>query len=524
MKAPLESTLRSALSLLPDDAAQEALSRMLRTMRGASGDDGYVVPWADFTLDGRFRRGGASDLVHRHTKLAANSREHPDIAALADFVQRETPTAGALHLDTSRGALTWLLPVTTSRTPTKPETSLRALSITLPVFRFILAYFNEAARLSRSEEKVIFQLIAGIDLRQAAELDRVSYETKRMHVKNAAHKLGCHGQRETVQKVLGQLVHLLTLIDADTGTTDIAEDFVSRYLANDCRLTVRRLGNGNLLRVLESGPSSGRRMLMIHGMMFPISLCDLSRHLEDAGIRLLMPIRTGFLDGTPATPTQASGNPIERAIADIALFVEEAGIGPIPVIGISLGAVIATRFATRYPALIEHLVLLSTNLARTARSSESRAGEFYGAMRELTNDSRLFDAINNQFAEYYSDRATCKTMLLSLFGTAGKDRDVLDGTYTGTPAYAMFADLYQYSTWGMTADFVFTMRDWSAEKTELPVPVTVIHGADDPLTPLSDLVPIGERAKSFSITEIAGGGHFTSVSDARDVWHRISRL
>ena len=119
--------------------------------------------------------------------------------------------------------------------------------------------FNGECGLTDSEQRVIFQTVAGLSLRGAAGVDDVTYETKRAHVKSACGKLGCGGQKELVRKVVGQLVYLLSLSDAEGTHAEVAEAFVSRFLSNDFRLAVQRLPSGRLLRFLEGGPRRDAR-------------------------------------------------------------------------------------------------------------------------------------------------------------------------------------------------------------------------------------------------------------------------
>lgn len=524
MDNELKNVLKSALSLLSEQQAEEAMSEVLRHYRGREAREDLRIVWADFALDGHFLRGGISDIVFQETHITTNSQEFADVHEIVQLQDREFLSAGSFQWDAKHKRLVWVLPLTTSKREQVPDTRLRCLSITEAVFGNVVRTFNAEANLSPSEERVILQVVAGIDLRTAAADDGVSYETKRMHLKNASQKLACSGQKEIVRKILGQMVHILTLSDAETANIDIAEAFVSRYLADDTRLSVQRLGNGRLLRILECGPSDGTPVIMIHGMMFPITLYGLSRHLHEARIRLIIPIRSGFLDPLPASELVSSEQLIVKSLEDIAVYIQKNGLRPVTLLGQSLGAVLAERFAETYPALVSRLILVSTNLARTRQTQNQQAGEFYGAMRELASDPEIFSIINKQFSQYYARKSTCKEILLRLFGPSSADINVLDGHYSGVSSYEMFAKLYQDSTCGMTADFVFTMRLRKSASNRLTMPVTIIHGSRDSLTELEELGDIEARADDCTLLTIDDGGHFVSVSHARQVWGSIGEV
>lgn len=524
MANELKDTLKSAFSLLPDEQIDEALTQVLRTFREGDETGQLIVHWADFSLDNHFLRGGVSNIGRQETQITTNSQEFGEVHDLLRILKSGTFGAGVFHWDEARERLVWLLPVTVTNNEHQPDTRLRCLSISPTVFYHVIDRFNPQAELSKSEKRVVFQMVAGVDLRRAAADDGVSYETKRMHVKNASLKLQCGGQKEIMRKILGQMVHLLTLSDAESANMDIAESYVSRYLADDTRLTVQRLANGRLLRVLESGPSDGKPVVMIHGIMFPLILCGLSKHLHDAHIRLIVPIRTGFLE-TGSTSELAPGyDLIAASLDDIAIFVRSSSLSPVTIVGQSLGAPVAMRFSSSYPDLVSRIVLLSTNLARTTVSKENQAGEFYGAMRELAGKPEIFGILNRQFDRYYADKDTCREILHSLFGASPADIDVLEGKISGTPAYEMFSIMYQNSIHGMTADFSFTMRNWNDLSKKLSVPVTIVHGGDDPLTGIDELREIEGPPDTSSTLRVDAGGHFISVSHSRDVWSYIGGL
>lgn len=524
MSSELKDVLESALSLLPEQEVQGALSGILQSFDDTEAREETTYYWADFDLDRRFVTGGITDLVRQVTRITTNSQEFAEISALIRLVDSDLIGAGSFLWDPAHGRMNWLLPLAPAHDTAGGGAVLRCLSISFAVFRNLFDRFNADAGLSPSEKRVVFQIVAGIDLRQAAEEDGVSYETKRMHAKNASQKLQCGGQKDILRKVLGQIVHLLMLTDAETANIDTAEAYVSRYLANDARLSVHRLGDGRLLRVLECGPSDGKAVIMIHGMMFPVTIRGLSRHLHDAGIRLIIPIRPGFLDSTTATPLVSADDLIERSILDIASFIRKSDLRPARILGLSLGTTVAMRFAEDYPDLVSHLVLMSTNLTRTDEKQNGQAGRFYSAMRELAGTPEIFALMNRRYTQYYADRKTCRQMLVRLFGASGTDIDVLDGKYSKTPAYQMFADFYRDSTVGITADFVFTMHLWKKTAKRLRLPVTVVHGAEDPLTAIDELDPILSGAGDYERFIVKDGGHFISVSHAPEVWSHIGRM
>jgi len=521
----LNANLEAVFSLLPRKQAEEAKRETFEQYASRGRDAGDELKWAEFDLSGRFLRGGSSNPSDLATHIVTSSQEDADIHALARRALEGGIEAGLLEPASSgQDRLHWFVPFTPTKSDKLTKRRLRGLSITHALFSDVMEIFNPNAGLTNTEKRVIFQTIAGTSLREAASTDGVSYETKRFHVKSACEKLSCTGQKDLVRKVLGQMVHLLSLSDSEAVHADVAESFVSRFLSNDVRMSVQRLPSGRLMRVLESGAAQGRPVVMIHGMMFPISLFGIAEHLHAAGIRLIVPIRDGYLESRSTFSLYKEGSLLAGSMQDIAAFLRQSCQTPAIILGNSLGAVAAIRFASLYPDLVSNLVLLSINLTRTLPSTENFAGTFYGGLRDLADRPDLFKLVNWQFRKYYGDEKTCRDILLRLFGSSDPDVDVLEGKFSKLPAYKMFSETYQSSTLGIVDDFGFVMNSWQREVAELAVPVTFIHGRSDPLTRIEEFGAMATLNPANRIIAVENGGHFISVSHARQVWEHISRL
>lgn len=524
MTKDLEQILTSAFSLLPEEKANGARRNLLK--RFGSGEAHFVedLKWAEFDLKGRFLRGGASDISGYATRIVSNSQEDPDIHHIVRFAAENGHRAGHAAWIADRKRLYWFVPFTPTRVDGFPQRRLRCIAIDQSVFDEIVRVFNADSGLSGAETRVMYQTIAGLSLRDAASLDALAYETKRSHIKSACEKLHCSGQKELVRLVMGQMTHLMSVSGSQAAGAEIAEGFVSRYLADDVRLTVQRLSNGRLIRVLECGPASGRPVLMIHGLMFPMMLFGLSGRLVSLGIRLIVPLRPGYFEERSIAGLYEHADFIRTGLDDIADYLRQCAYGPIPVIGNSIGGVIAMRFAALYPDLVSRLIALSMNLMRTTSEDKPYAAEFRKAMRALTDRPDIFRLVNWEFRRHYARQETCREILLNLFGKSRTDCDVLEGAITDVPAYALFSETYQHSLIGIAEDFGFVMNAWQSVVASLPVPVTLIHGIEDPLTRIDALEDAARRTPDIELVGIEGGGHFIAISHAPAVWSRIGTV
>lgn len=517
MGAITATDLDAAFSLLPQDKARQAMERVLRD-HARSSAFALDLKWSEHEVGGAFLRGGITDLVSRATRLVGHSQDDPDVQELARLANREAPLEGSLLAMPSGDRFAWFLPFTPTRPDRKAGRKVRGLMVSEPIFAEMLDLMQPDRNFTEAERRVMFQVVSGLSLRDAAERDGVGFETKRAHIKSVFSRMHCASQQELVRVVLGQLVHLLSVSEAEAAHAGLAEAFVARHLPDDAQLAVKRLPNGRVLRLITCGPESGRPLTMIHGMMFPITLAGITRHLESANIRLIVPIRTGFLEERPPADLVRTENFIDDAFADIALWLESEARGPETLLGQSLGGALAIRFANRYPHLVSGLVLQSVNLT----GGSGGAGRFYGSLKQLSVRPDVFRRVNWQYYKYYADRSTSRTILSRLFADLPVDMRVLDGEATGTEAYRMFADLYASSVFGMSGDFSFVMNAWEDEARKLDKPITFVHGENDPLTSPSVLSSFMQQDSRYSRHIISGGGHFVAASHGSEVWRIIA--
>ena len=516
--------IATAFSLLPDAAAQEAMAEALRRNSVRTSARRGRIKWADFDLNGAFLRGGSSSMTDRATAVVSRREDDEEIRALSERASSGELAAGLLEIDPKSGNLLWFVPFTPSYLERSSETMIRGISVTEAVFGEILLLFNSAAGLTKSEKRVAFQIVAGTSLRTASDADGVSIETKRSQLKSACAKLCCAGQNDLVRKILGQMVYLLSVADAEGMHARTAEAFIANYLADDVRAATRRLPNGRLLRFVECGPRDGMPVLMIHGMMWPIILVGIRPHLEATGLRLIVPIRRGHLEFNSVQDLYGSDDLVDGSMADIALFLESSNEPPITVVGNSLGAVLATGFANRYPHLVSKLILLSINLTRAVPTEQNPASPFYASLNKLSKRHDLFKEVHLQYRKYYAQEDTCRHILRNLFGSSDVDLSVLDGDFCGTAAYRMFSHQYQASVAGMVDDYIYVMRRWNEEIARIRIPTTFIHGTADPLTEISEFSEVVAGMSNTRILPVQDGGHFVAASNPAEIWAQIARI
>ncbi|GAB4541188.1 MAG: hypothetical protein Tsb0019_40990 [Roseibium sp.] len=523
MREKIERGLAQVYSILPEDRIAGAIDATLERLKTDASLARAILKWADFDETGRFLRGGVSDLTDYVVRIVSRPADDSDLAAMAQEAADGAAEPGRLICSPDRERFTLFLPDTISTAETRPKPIVRGFLIDMAVFTRIHLAFQSGSQLTEAERRVAFQLLAGLSLREAATLDGVGIETKRAQIKNATAKLQCSGQIDLVRLLMGQLSIVLALADDETRYTAFAESFMAGHLGDDVRLTVERLPNGHVLRCVEAGPADGHPVVVLHGMMFGMLLSGVRKNLETTGLRLLMPLRHGYLDMRPILDFRATSRLIAESQKDLTQFIERRGLAPATLLGHSLGAALAMQFAEQNPKLVGRLVLLTANTAGSDETRGSYTDMLYGGYKALGESMSLSRAVTFEFSRHYPDAQVARAILDRMFADSAADIAAMAGVGAAAPVLDWFPDLYRSSVSGISEDYDFVMN-MRAPKALPAIACLFIHGTDDPLTPIGEIERLVRETPSASLRAIQGAGHFAAASHADEVWSSIAEF
>lgn len=109
--------------------------------------------------------------------------------------------------------------------------------------------------------------------------------------------------------------------------------------------------------VAPTGPSNGRTAVLLHGKNFCGATWEATiRVLADAGFRVIAPDQIGFCKSSKPTTYQFT---FAQLADNTRALLHELKIEKAVVIGHSMGGMLATRYALRYPHAVEQLVLVN---------------------------------------------------------------------------------------------------------------------------------------------------------------------
>jgi YbgC/YbaW family acyl-CoA thioester hydrolase len=295
--------------------------------------------------------------------------------------------------------------------------------------------------------------------------------------------------RERDQRLSATLETVFVCIDANERPAPIPEAVLGALAAEPQR---RVLPNGVTLTYDEAG-QGGTPVLLVHGYPFDRTMWR-EQLLGLSGRRVIAVDLRGF--GATAAPEPAER--IEDYADDLAALLEALGIPRVVLAGLSMGGYVALAFAERHRQRLAGLALLDTKA--TPDDAKGRAG------RDAAIDTIAREGTAGPNAG----------MLEKLFATdtPAQVREGVAAMMRGAKAEAMIAALA-------------AMRDRPSRTEllrELDLPVLVLVGSEDRLTPPSDSEAMMAALPKGELVVVEGAGHLpplerpATVNEALGAW------
>lgn len=510
-------------SVLPAKEAETAARETLRMFRLRNSATAPELKWADLDTGGGFLRGGISTLSNLQVHLLHDPASDPDIADLAAKAKSGSVDPGRVMRAAKPDRFYWFLPFGGSSISSIPAQQIKGLVVTDQLFDEVISQFNVERGLTNAEIRVMFQLVAGLSLREAAGIDGTSVETKRSQAKSSVSKMSCTGQIDMIRMLTGQLVQLLSIADAEVDTTLVMERFFAQHFPGTGDLRIQRFSDGRQQPYLSVGPETGRPLVLIHGMMFPTIFHDLPDHLERTKLRLLIPIRQGFLQSFSMSSHTAEHDLLRHTLRDVGDLIAAVFGEPVPVIGHSLGSGLALQLASARPEAIKSLILISAmNLNSGGGVPKAIASHFFQGMRRLGEHPGLSRLVTWQFRRFHANEALSQRILARLFSSCPADIGILEGRRGRQPMASWFTELYQSSVTGIAEDLSFTLENEAALDVPPDIRVTFMHGGNDPITELAEVRGFADRLSGADVVEFPDAGHFLMGSHPDPSWSAIA--
>lgn len=339
-----------------------------------------------------------------------------------------------------------------------------------------------------SEIRVLAQLISDPEIKHAATQDDVEVSTKDTHYKAAARKIGARKRAGLIADLTALLLLEITVASSPHLDTSqkVINEYRERYLPSAVRLITLTTNEGKPHRILDMGPKSGKIIIVLHPMILPDIRDQDIDLLHKLGLRLVWPLRHGFLDPT-ATPLSVEKQ-LQDTITSIELAREHYCDAPFVLAAMITSSWFATRYIEKFPRNVKSLLFAGACFTIDKNQPPSKTRQFgQGLVTLAANSPKTINYVLGFAEKHFNQHKNFRSLMDRIFSDSDADMAILDQEMSRPGFEGRFFFALRHSFPSLRHDlFHQTDMKWSTLK-QVEIPIHFAHGDDDAITPLSDI-------------------------------------
>lgn len=334
--------------------------------------------------------------------------------------------------------------------------------------------------LTATECEIARGIIAGMSAERIAALRGRSEQTVRTQVKAVLRKLEVKTQAELVRMVAGLM------------QMDVAPKLQGRTaVAGEDSRTTLMVDGARLLDVTIIGPSHGRPVLFIHGMLDGHGVTKAARaSIERRGIRMICPTRPNF---GRSGPDGDAGKAPERFAADLAVVMDHFGIAACPVVGHMAGAVYAFAAAAVLGPRITRIVCVSGGVPIVSTAQFAMMSPRQRIVAHTARFTPRLLPLILRAGIALLDSGGDKAFMNALYRSAPLDFEVA----SDPEVFSLLRQGYRFTVAqghrAFEIDAHQVVRDWSDLVVASSQQVVLVHGQHDPVVHIQSVRDFAQR-------------------------------
>jgi|GEM_PF-6724054 len=391
---------------------------------------------------------------------------------------------------------------------------LRVVFVDHETLTAILQTSVPGIRLSKSELHLLMQMLCGLSLRQASEVDNVAYETKRSQFKAIAVRTGFKTQTEVVRKTLlainrDVLETTSSPRPKESGRQNQPEDFLNRYYPGVFRICRITTVDGKSLWVAETGPTTGTPVVCLHSQTLPPPEQFLTDWTSQENIRLIIPFRDGFL--------REVNNPYDRekhlrqGTRDIVQTIDFFCNGCAHIVANSTGSPYAVSVAVNYPDRVKRLTFCAA--AYVGNYTNQPVRRLTSGVKNLFSRNEFL--IAKMFEHYLLKMSTPAGMLgilKSAYHNSPRDMALFIALTSNPVSHSWIYESYRMSRNSVIMDIAMSSYDVWQNADKIRCPVLFVHGRSDPINSVTDARKVADLIPNSQFVEIEDEGQSLFIS------------
>lgn len=360
---------------------------------------------------------------------------------------------------------------------------------------------QEAFGLTSAEVEIVRGITLGLPVKDIAEARGRSTETVRTQVRSILAKTEAHSKSELVRVVLG-------LMDVALMPTDTGGPLAVAGTLTPVAFTHLKTAQGRRLEWIEFGSPTGAPCLFMHlhyGFIRWPATAERAARLR--GMRVIVPVRAGYGRSDPAPRT---GDHLETVTADYLAVLDHLGIRRTAVIALGADLRFAMNLSVQRPEMITGILGCGVHLPHAHAVQYARMNKW-----------QRFLLANARFAP-----ALLPFLVQAGFALArrlGKEKffeQTNAGAFTDMAVFArpevreaLLAGSEVSIGAKISADAAFTREclgsesDWSGLVRGCTAPVVLMHGDQDPKSPLETIRELAANYPKLDVQVVPGAGH-----------------
>ena len=361
--------------------------------------------------------------------------------------------------------------------------------------------------LSAAEKDIAALLYEGHNTEGIADSRNSSVATVRTQVKRILSKTTRHSQADLL-RLLGALARL-----AEAQTSPDPQD--------DPALQMTDLGDDQMY-YYDFGPAQGRPVVMFHGMLDGFHLTDtMLQLLHRHQIRLYAPLRPCF----GAAPDDGGDIPQapERFAERLHRWLAHLQPGPVVLLGHMAGSLYAHAAARRLGADAAGIVIVSGGVPIL---SSRQFASMSPRQRIVAHTARFTPGLLKfvlRAGIRQIDHGGIRNFMQSLYAEGTPDWTALQDTSTYDSVKRGYLFTVAQGHRGFEIDSYHVVRDWSDLVEGHSLPMTLLHGAEDPVVSrasVADFARLYHNRADLRVLE--GTGQLVFYSRAQEVVRALS--
>ena len=290
--------------------------------------------------------------------------------------------------------------------------------------------------------------------------------------------------------------------------------FLKTYYPGVFRFHEITQSSGRKLRVAETGPIDGKPVLWLHSQTLPCpeQFCDQWTHKK--GIRLIIPLREGFLEECDSAFSLPSH--IENCTNDIAAAIRYFCNGRASVVANSSATPYAINLATKYPQCVEHITFCAAGYVGRYNSKPVRR-LVNGVKNLVTKNEILLARMFDRYLKKMSSLPGILEVLKASYKDSEWDKAVFNKLLSNPVNHSWMYESYRKSRHSVIMDVAMGGRNVWKEASKIRCEVLFVHGANDPINLLSDTKEIAKQIAGSNVVVFEHAGQSLFLTLLADV-------